>query len=250
MESIATLNNGMCFLLSIDKEIKVLSNYAFTLTFSDSLVKDDLPNKINLYLVSNEAWYGLITSEWPRKENLFIEKIEVDNDPLILTSVGIAEKEVQFLQSADQGFEDCILKLFGKASCFPIIFNFPKIIEKMPPCKYWNDTSWMIDEIWVKKRINFMKCLLPNRARIYETFVDQNKINGKAHQADNRSLGFFFYGSSNMKKIQEEVYVISSTAFIGSIGGSMGLFFGFSFLACCSDLIDKLVLKLCSSTDS
>ena len=53
-----------------------------------------------------------------------------------------------------------------------------------------------------------------------------------------------------MKKIQEEVYVISSTAFIGSIGGSLGLFFGFSFLACCSDLIDKLVLKLCNSTDS
>ena len=53
-----------------------------------------------------------------------------------------------------------------------------------------------------------------------------------------------------MKKIQEEVYVTSSTAFIGSIGGSLGLFFGFSFLACCSYLIDKLVLRLCVPTDT
>ena len=250
VESIATLYNGMCFLLLIDKEINRLSNYAFTLTFSNSLSKDDLPNKINLYLVSKEAWYGLIAEEWPKKENLFIEKIEVDNDPVILTNVGITEKEVQFLQSNDQDFEDCILKVFGKSSCFPLIFNFPKIIEKIPLCKYWNDTAWMIDEIWVKNRIDFINCLLPNRAKIYETSVYQNKINGQAHQAGNRSLGLFFYGASNMKKIQEEVYVISSTAFIGSIGGSLGLFFGFSFLACCSDLIDKLVLKLCSSTDS
>ena len=102
-------------------------------------------------------------------------------------------------------------------------------------------------KFYLWKRIDYFKCLSPNHAKIYETSVYQDKING---QADNRSLGFFFYEASNMKKIQEEVNVISSTAFIGSIGGSMGLFFGFSFLACCSDLIDKLVLKLCSFTNS
>ena len=104
VESIATLYHGMCFLLIIDEEIKVSSNYAFTLTFSDTLDNEDIPNKINLYLVSKETWYGLITAEWPRKENLFIEKIEVDNDPVILTEVGIAEKEVEFLQSDDHHF--------------------------------------------------------------------------------------------------------------------------------------------------
>ena len=251
VESIATLYHGMCFLLIIDEEIKVSSNYAFTLTFSDTLDNEDIPNKINLYLVSKETWYGLITAEWPRKENLFIEKIEVDNDPVILTEVGIAEKEVEFLQSDDhQDYEECILKLFGKTSCFPIIFNFPKVIQKLPPCKYWNDTWGVKDKIFKKKKTEFIKCLVPKHAKIYETSVYQNKINGQAHQTNNRSLGFFFYGASNMKKIKEEVYVISSTVFIGSIGGSLGLFFGFSFLACCSDLIDKLVLRLCVPTDT
>ena len=246
VKSIATIHNGMCFLLITDKAIKASSNYAFNLTFSNSLAKEDLPSKINLFLVSKETWYGLITAEWPYKENLYIENIDVDNDPQTLTQIGIAEKEVQFLQPNDQDYEDCILKLFGKSSCFPIIFNFPKLTKKLPPCKYWNDTSGIMDKIFRRKRTAFFKCLLPNHAKIYETSVYRTKIHG---EVNNKSLGFFFYGASNMKKMKEEVYVISTTAFIGSIGGSLGLFFGFSFLACCSDLIDKLVLRLCPLTD-
>lgn len=63
----------------------------------------------------------------------------------------------------------------------------------------------------------------------------------------NRSIEFVVYGRSTWKKIDEEVLVISPTAFIGSIGGSMGLFFGFSLLACCSDIIDKIFLTLCET---
>ena len=47
----------------------------------------------------------------------------------------------------------------------------------------------------------------------------------------------------NMKKIEEEILVVNLAGLIGSIGGAFGMFFGFSFLGCCADLIDRLVSR-------
>ena len=46
------------------------------------------------------------------------------------------------------------------------------------------------------------------------------------------------------KRIREEVEVISPTDLIGSVGGSLGMFFGFSFAAFIQDLIDKLIKRI------
>ena len=43
----------------------------------------------------------------------------------------------------------------------------------------------------------------------------------------------------------EERYILSTTDFIGSVGGSLGLFLGFSLFTYTSDLLDKIFNRFC-----
>ena len=43
----------------------------------------------------------------------------------------------------------------------------------------------------------------------------------------------------------EERYILSTTDFIGSVGGSLGLFLGFSIFTYTSDLLDKIFNRFC-----
>ena len=43
------------------------------------------------------------------------------------------------------------------------------------------------------------------------------------------------------KEVKEEVYVLSTNEYIGSIGGSLGLFLGFSFYTFATDALGIIV---------
>ena len=246
VKSIATFFHGMCFFVEIDQKVEVSAMYSFKITFNDSVANIDIPDAVVMYPVSKETWYGLVTDEWPYKKNLIIHPVEIVFDPHGLIEIGIAEREVYFRQYIQQSYETCIAKSFHHSPCFPILFNFAEEIKKVPSCKSYNDTWNVFKLIYQKKKTSLRKCLKPKKALLYEPSVFPSK---RPEAISNRSIEFVIYGSSNTRIIEEEVLVISATMFIGSIGGSLGLFFGFSFMACCSDLIDKFILRFSQATD-
>ena len=60
----------------------------------------------------------------------------------------------------------------------------------------------------------------------------------------NTSAVFYISAASKSKQIMEEIDVITLAGLIGSIGGSLGMFFGFSFTSYLSILIEKLIKKM------
>ena len=48
---------------------------------------------------------------------------------------------------------------------------------------------------------------------------------------------------SMMKQVKEEIEVISTPDLIGSVGGSLGMFFGLSITASCSFCLKKIFEK-------
>ena len=244
VQSVASYFHGMCFLAQINQKVPVTEMYGFKITFYESLKKQDIPDQVLMYPVSKETWYGLVTEEWPYKTNLYIQKVDLEFDPHELVEIGIAETDVHFMQYNKLSYEGCIAKIFQNLPCFPVLFNFAQDVINLPPCKSYNDTWSIMEMIYQTKKTEFIKCLKPESARIYEPSPNPTK---RPEKVTNRSIEFIVYGSSTWKKIDEEVLVISPTAFIGSIGGSMGLFFGFSLLACCSDVIDKVILRFCET---
>ena len=67
-------------------------------------------------------------------------------------------------------------------------------------------------------------------------FYGNNNLSDELHVKVN-----YFYKS---KQIMEEIDVITLAGLIGSIGGSLGMFFGFSFTSYLSILIEKLIKKM------
>ena len=52
---------------------------------------------------------------------------------------------------------------------------------------------------------------------------------------------FTFYFDKATKDIKEEVLIVTTGGFIGSVGGSAGLFLGFSFFTYLSGIIDRVL---------
>ena len=59
----------------------------------------------------------------------------------------------------------------------------------------------------------------------------------------NISDAFEISASSKTKQIMEEVDVITFAGLIGSVGGSLGMFFGFSFTSYLSIVVEKFTRK-------
>ena len=57
----------------------------------------------------------------------------------------------------------------------------------------------------------------------------------------NDTVDMFFSYSSDEIKIEEETLMIGTSSYIGSVGGSLGLFLGFSFFSSLSYFFGKLI---------
>jgi len=98
-----------------------------------------------------------------------------------------------------------------------------------------------------------IKCIgditLGTRKARYECLGMKKIINIHADEADNRILSqngtgavLKAYSKTDTKVIKHEILVVSTEQFIGSIGGSLGLFLGFSFFTFFTDVFDKIIM--------
>ena len=60
-------------------------------------------------------------------------------------------------------------------------------------------------------------------------------------KADETEFVFWIYFNKATKDIKEEVFVVTTGSLIGSVGGSLGLFLGFSFFTYISGIIEKVL---------
>ena len=139
-------------------------------------------------------------------------------------------KEKIYLKGSPN-FKNCIRRLVSKFKCvepcYPLIFN--NVLD-LHPCR-----GCMVNN-FIKYRKERNQCLKPMQAMIYEA--------DKYHNAeyDDVSASSFilkFHFMSPMVEILEEIPEISFPDFAGSVGGSLGLFIGFSCYTFLSKIVDK-----------
>ena len=246
IKKVATILHGMCYLVVIDQQIKFSSYWGFQLAFNQSMKPSDIPQQIDIFVTSNNTWYGLTLNEWPYKQSLYLEDHLMTFDPSRRIDIGISQKEVKFLEKKykvdpSDCFAQLLMDLNCTPQCFPIIFNFVSTETDLPACKTYQEFWCVMGNVWGARKLEFIECLKPSHGfTMYETLFS----NKKAEQFIENAMDIYFFVGSNMKKIEEEILVATFASFIGSIGGAFGLFFGFSFLGCCAHLIDKLTARI------
>ena len=100
----------------------------------------------------------------------------------------------------------------------------------------------MWDEFWRTDWDLFERCFLTKIATTYEL---KQRVEQPLHTKENKSSTKIYVALWSMDiQIQEVVPLLTTEDFIGSIGGSLGMFFGFSMSATLFICLNKVYHQL------
>ena len=224
VESIVTIHHATC--IKIQPEFTVKAD-GFQLDFKVQL-KDSLlekPRGFYLYLTSNKTWAGIVAENWI---NFQPTKVYVDFQTtfvgykLFVTQQKFSEGETDISQCQANHNSNCNCSTVTYAN-LPLCHATADTVCK-PGYKGWYQDCFKPRMVLTFNPIEFD----------VENYLPINPLSS--------TVSLILW--SMIKEIKEEIPVITTTNFIGSLGGSLGMFFGFSFAAPLIYIL-RLILNKC-----
>ena len=230
IKPLRTLALGTCYTVKPLFEISAEYAIQFEVELTSSISEEDLPSGLRLFFTSNETWANIPDQLWP----------QVPPSTKWLTFGGhytefYANMVEHHFNEGQDTVTACLTKIANQTSC-PVKCHILSSYD-LPACKTIKDFQCIVDEITtpveskcysVKKFLNY-KIIREDARR----FQSQRK----------KSIEFYVGMWSMNKELKEEIEVLSTADFIGSIGGSLGMFFGFSIITTCTYLLKKIFDK-------
>ena len=229
-----TLIYGSCYLIESTEKVSPWVIFELSIKDLNSENGDNLSN-VNIFIASRETWYGIIALSWPYFE---LEKHSFSFNTSEMYWMDMQVKDITY-QNGHKSVEDCIENLMATnddcKECSPFFFTFKN--KKALSCQSIEDNKCWYYWVFFGENFNeYKKCMKPMKTTLFNA---KSKPFAKAKdQRDIVELDFTF--SSDQIKIEEETLMIGTSSYIGSVGGSLGLFLGFSFFTYLSCCIDKL----------
>ena len=222
VERIMTWYHGICYKLEptfIINPSTVPIWFLLKVYLSKGLSQEDKPTQFIIYLTSNYSWTNILQDFWPRFEPTKLY-FNFENQPY--------RKELQ-IRAINHIFMEgifdsktCILQSFNDSNCksaneldikfIPICNSSFEFYDFPPSC--------------LSRKVEFE----------YETQLNAEKL----YNADDQEVAFWIDQKTLDIKIMEEVNVITLADLIGSVGGSLGMFFGFSTSGCLLSLAKRM----------
>ena len=145
--------------------------------------------------------------------------------------------------------DECLVKYLKKANCpficLPILFNY--LNESIPFCSKNQDYLCMLN-YYETKLSGQLPCYGDKQTRIIKYQGEHTQeVNDEVfvNDLDNIYLRFEFRHlfASGVTTLEER-NIMTTADFIGSVGGSLGLFLGFSFFAYLSNGLDRIFNRI------
>ena len=202
----------------------------------DTVAENNVPT-ITIVLASEENSYGITMGDWLDGKRINFEKVK----GFIWTD--IQPKQVMYMKSQEKcittGFYECFHSEIIEQSfdhCPRKCFSITTYGNATPICETEKENKCSHGVTKALKKNS--KCLpLCNQINFdveFEYKEDQNEPNA------NRNVTFAFKISNSKMKVEEEYLVQDFVGMLGSIGGTLGLFVGFSFLGGISSILHYL----------
>ena len=233
---------GNCFKISADIVNTRSPYYAFfQVIFNKQIGDGDIPS-VGFILSSEDNSYGKILSHWVDGSKIHLSKVKGFN------WVDVQPKKTFFMKSqskcSDIGFYQCFHSELVEQdfdNCPRRCFSISSYGNASPMCETLEE--FQCSHEITKKLKKASKCL-PSCTQInyaIETEVHEDEESPDAKR--NVTLAYRF--SKRKMKVEEEFLVYDFVGMLGSIGGTLGLFIGFSLFGLISFILENIhdVLK-------
>ena len=240
VEKILTLWTGTCYKMSVN-HTGVADRMVFTLHFDTSLGKEDTP-KPEIYLTSEANAYGILGITWLDGNELKFPLKGYDIDFKIKAIKHIYQD--QHSNCTNRSYKSCISKVIYNTTldcprkCLPL--TVPE------PAKYWIPYCQDIEDFKCMKD-KLHEILYKSARDICHTNCTTLEYSGKlAYKVDQRvgdvpkKIGWTYIFDSQSMEVHEEFLVCGPLELIGYVGGTLGLFIGFSFTEVVNIFIDTI----------
>ena len=229
-----TLIYGSCYLIESTEKVSPWVIFELSIKDLNSENGDNLSN-VNIFIASRETWYGIIALSWPYFE---LEQHSFSFNTSEYYWMDMQVKDITY-QNGHKSVEDCIENLMATKDdckeCSPFFFTFKN--KKALSCQSIEDNKcWYYWSFYGKNYNEYKRCLKPRQTTLYN--AESKPLKKSSPRRETVELTFTY--SSDQIKIEEETLIIGTSSYIGSVGGSLGLFLGFSVFTYLSCFIDKL----------
>ena len=232
LEPIFTFHHGTCYRLEPVSVITDMPQYLAVRIILKDIKVEDKPKGVNIYLTSNKTWPNIAHERWPQisPTKFFIEFAENG----LVTGMKLKLTEHVF-DEGNENITDCHRNLFLAKSNCTIKCNFLSYTV-LPKC---NSTEDQVCGNKARKNYpnDFENCFKTKRFITYNPATYEYAFNPTLNSS---TIQFFMSIRDLQKEVREEVKAITIESFIGSLGGSVGMFFGFSFTATILYITEKL----------
>ena len=237
VKSIHTFYFGLCTKITPLFEIQSFPFEFHPIIEMDQSVKvNDLPTGLFVYLTSRDNWHGIPFENWYHYKP---STLLINFKPKAYKKI-VARLLPSFVQykSGVENATECISKVIFqqskcKRSCNPAGLTLD---DHFDPCLDLKDSK-CIRQILYDKLDQYKECLKPKSAMQYEAHVIYPNI---YKIISNASIEISLDVFTNVLNFREETYITETHNFIGSLGGSLGMFFGFSVSSWTLYFINKL----------
>ena len=221
-----------CFILATNTSIDYFYLMNITIKYDDIMQEKDIPS-LRIQLTSKANSYGLIKSYWPDGEVLTFDFGKFTYQ----AEVEIVAKKNVFIEDKGQCSNDSFHKTIMLSDdfetcprkCLPLLL--PDL--ELPLCKDDNETECIVNRIGDITDFSIKKAC--------QTLEFEGKVTSEMKLESNmhRSLSFFYHFAQPANTIVSEEYLVYDfIGMVASIGGTLGLFIGFSFTSLATFVIN------------
>ena len=233
--SVKTINthyDGICS--KIQPEFMLTSlPFAVTLNIKMNQTLDiqDVPKDYVVYLTSKNSWFGIIYQLWPQGPPAKVKIGSKSGNTMLRATLS----ESKYLKGREGDTLSCLESAYDLDSC-ELNCDYLNNMPNLPACQ----------------TIDQLMCIFQQFSmdQILGCFSLKQSLNYNVHALEPQS---FYEPNSSLvtitidsmaKEVKEEVKIISMESFIGNLGGSLGMFFGFSLSGWMTILLAKFIDKI------
>ena len=242
---------GSCYRITFNTTARKLVQNTFdvfSITFDESIPMEDIP-ELHIHFTSELNSYGITRSHWLDGDDL---SFEMGTDQTFL-EIGLKEERYVFLKSKSKCRMEPFYTCFGSRlvennlsncskKCLPHSLpedTMPEIT--LPYCDFHSTEKICASKVSLDIKTNLIttgNCLEKSCSTIL--YSGKITLQEKSRQSiHTKSIAFYYLPPVSMT-IYEEYLIYDFSRMLGSIGGTLGMCIGFSFVGMCSFILMQI----------